>query len=244
MRTKTMILSGVIAALSGASLMAQVYSLNAVGYINVTVPGGAGGAFSILADQLFATNQSTPQYISPLLDAQLLDGNHNGVEIFKLSGGSFVTLVVGQASGQPAAWSSPATAQATSLNPGEAVFIYNPYPTNFTLTFVGQVPQGNMTNSSLQGFTALNSGFSLISSIVPQTGAIDSVMQLGQGVANPGDEIFLLDPVLGYSTSVATLVNGIFSWQPASPSPAVAQGFYYYTSSPSGVTWVRNFSVQ
>ena len=69
-----MILSGVIAALSGASLMAQVYSLNAVGYINVTCAPG----FSIIADQLYASNSVTPQYISPLLDAQLLIAVNSG----------------------------------------------------------------------------------------------------------------------------------------------------------------------
>ena len=52
MRTKTLLLSGVVAALSSASLMAQVYSLNAVGYINVTCPPG----FSIIANQLNTGN--------------------------------------------------------------------------------------------------------------------------------------------------------------------------------------------
>jgi hypothetical protein len=84
MRTKTLILSGVLAALSGASLMAQVYSLNAVGYINVTVVGG--GAFTMVTDQLYngtAVNGVMPaQYLSPMLDSQLLVPANGGLIVY------------------------------------------------------------------------------------------------------------------------------------------------------------------
>jgi hypothetical protein len=221
MRTKTILLSGVVAALSGASLMAQVYSLNAVGYINVTVPNG----FSIIADQLYSVNQSTPQYISPLLDSQLLDGAHNGVEIFKYSPTSGYTTLITTSGG----WAGPAS--TTTLNPGEAVFIYNPFPTNLTLTFVGQVPQGSLTNTLLQNFN-------LASSIVPQAGAVDSALGL---TPHAGDEVFLYDSVNGYSTFIAVTsgwAGGV------APNPAVGQGFFYYTGNAAGVSWTRTFTVQ
>jgi hypothetical protein len=218
MRTKTLLLSGVVAALSSATVMAQVYSLNAVGYINVTIVPG----FSIIANQLNTTNND----ISPLLDSQLLDGGHIGVELFKYNaaGGSFSSFTT-TASG----WSS-AGVTTTTLNPGEAAFIYNPFLTNFTLTFVGTVLQGSLTNSLLQGFN-------LASSIVPQSGALDTALGL---VPNSGDEVFILQTSGSYTADTWT---GI-AWSTGSaPVPAVGQGFFYYTPSASGLSWVRTFNV-
>ena len=60
--------------------MAQVYSLNAVGYINVTIPPG----FSIVANQLNTTNNN----LSPLLDSQIAcDGSYglNACAFYKFS---------------------------------------------------------------------------------------------------------------------------------------------------------------
>jgi hypothetical protein len=218
-RTKTLLLSGVVAALSGACAMAQVYSLNAVGYINVTVVPG----FSIIANQLNTTNNN----ISPLLDSQLLDGGHNGVILFKYNaaGGSFSTFSVSAAS----LWSSPGVT-TTTLNPGEAAFIFNPFSTNFTLTFVGTVMQGSLTNTLLQGFN-------LISSIVPQSGALDTA--LGD-VPNSGDQIFILQTSGSYTSDVW---NGV-AWSTGSgPVPAVGQGFWYFTPNSAGLSWVRTFNV-
>jgi hypothetical protein len=222
-----MILSGVIAALASASLMAQVYSLNAVGYINVTVPPN----FSIIADQLYATNQNTPQFVSPLLDSQLLDGAHNGVTLFKYDSVNGYTIML--VNGVPA-WSGPAT--TTTLNPGEAVFIYNPYPTNMTLTFVGQVPQNSLTNHILQNFN-------LVSSVVPQSGTLDAALGLAP---NAGDTVFFYDSVNGYSIYIASGTTGVWQFPagfPTSPTPAVGQGFFYYTPNVAGVSWTRTFTV-
>jgi hypothetical protein len=216
MRTKTILLSGVVAALSSASIMAQVYSLNAVGYINVTVPP----QFSIIANQLNTTNND----LSPLLDSQLLDGGHAGVVLFKYSPASGYTVIIDTGT----AWSGPAT--TTTLNPGEAAFIYNPFTTNFTLTFVGTVLQGSLTNT-------LATSFNLASSIVPQSGAIDTALGL---IPNPGDVVFLYNSVNGYSTYVATSST---TWSPSDPAPAVGQGFFYYTANPAGLSWVRVFNV-
>jgi hypothetical protein len=218
MRTKTLLLSGVVAALSGACAMAQVYSLNAVGYINVTCPPG----FSIIANQLNTTNNN----ISPLLDSQLLDGGHTFVEIFKYNAASstFASFTVSGA----ATWSSPGVT-STTMNPGEAVYIYNPFLTNFTLTFVGTVMQGSLTNTLIQGFN-------LVSSIVPQAGALDTALGV---VPNTFDEVFLSS---GGSLASDTW-NGV-AWSTGSaPVIAVGAGFYYYTPSASGLSWVRTFNV-
>jgi hypothetical protein len=216
MRTKTLLLSGVVAALSGATVMAQVYSLNAVGYINVTVPP----TFSIIANQLNTTNNN----VSPLLDGQLLNGGYPGVEIFKYSPTAGYTTIIDLGT----TWSGPAT--TTTMNPGEAIFIYNPFTTNITITFVGTVLQGSLTNTLAQNFN-------LASSIVPQSGPIDTALGL---TPFAGDEVFLYDSVNGYSTYIAITTS---TWSPSDPSPAVGQGFFYYTPSATGESWVRTFNV-
>jgi hypothetical protein len=232
MRTKTLVLSAIVGALSSASLMAQVYSLNAVGYINVTIAPG----FQIIANQLNTTNNN----ISPLLDSQFSAGDKDGIEIFKFNGSSY-TAIVADSSNLPLLppWDGPAT--ATTLNPGEAAFVYSPYTTNITLTFVGTVLQGNLTNN-------LAHGFSLASSLVPQAGRLD--VDLGLTEVD-GDEIFFFDYAsksyvfyVGDSSNLPLAPwDGSSSLYPASPTTTVGGGFFYYTVAPAGNSWVRTFTV-
>jgi len=236
-----MLLSGVLAALTSASVMAQVYSLNAVGYINVSLPTG----FSIIADQLYANGQGVAQFLSGLpsnanstpglLDTQLLDGQHNGVTFFKLSGAGYA-IVTANASGWASAGATAAT--AISLNPGEGIYAYNPFLTNITLTFVGSVPQGTtLTNT-------LSSGFNMASSLVPQTGAIDSVLGL---TPTAGDTVFMLTSggFAIYSWNGAAWVTAGSASPGTVPTPLVGQGFFYYANVAVGMTevWNRSFNI-
>jgi hypothetical protein len=222
MRTKTMLLSGVISALSSAALMAQVYSVNTVGYINVTVPAN----FSIIANQLNSPNNN----ISPLLDSQLGTGAYNGIVLFKYDSVNGYTIFNVDSLISPP-WSGPAT--TTTMNPGEAVYIYNPYGTNITLTFVGTVPQGPLTNS-------INQNFNLISSQVPQTGALDTDLGL---VPNAGDVVFTYDSVNGYSIFNQSSTDPSGWGSGVHPTVSVGQGFFYYTPNVAGLKWIRTFNV-
>jgi len=250
-----MILSGVLAALTSASVMAQVYSLNAVGYINVQIQSqGVAGAsgFQIVADQLWANGAGVNQYISPLLDSQLLDGNHNGVTLYKYdpaTGFSGHILSVSAGGGGSSVWSSP-TATSTTLNPGEAVFIFSPAGIpNFTLTFVGTVPQTSGSLPAIQIYgpgtynSVLYSGFQFVSSVVPLSAALNTGLGL---VPGNGDTIYMFDPVLGYSGGIYTwtVTGGVGNWStyPHSPTPAVGQGFFYFTPLPTE-TWAQSFTV-
>jgi hypothetical protein len=224
MRTKTILLSAILGAISGVSLMAQVYSLNAVGYINIVTPPG----FSIIANQLNTTNNN----ISPLLDSQLGDGNHDGVRIYKYANGTYSYLQADSFNSPP--WDGDAA--HTSMNPGEAVFFLNNTGAPLTLTFVGTVSQGNLTNS-------LPSGFSLISSLVPQAGALDTDLGLTEV---DGDRVYQYDNGAGnYFYSQGDSFNtppwDVAPGKPLSPTVAVGEGFFYLAGSAE--SWVRNFSV-
>jgi hypothetical protein len=80
----------------------------------------------------------------------------------------------------------------------------------------------------------------MVSSIVPQAGTVDSTLGL---TANAGDILYLYDPNNGFSSYVAVSTLGVIGWSPSVPSPAVGQGFFYYTGSATGVSWGRTFTV-
>jgi hypothetical protein len=232
MRTKTLVLTA-LSSLSALGLMAQtstnVYSLNAVGYINVTVPPG----FAIVADQLWASGGNV---ISNVLNDA--NGAFDNITYFKWTGTQFNYDTGDSTFG---GWTG--SGQTDTLNPGEAVWINNPRTTNITITFVGTVPQG--TNN-----LSLPAGFSLISSIVPQAGAVSTT--LGFTNVNAGDTVFQWSQALnggkggyvdGSGDSVAPgLGSGYLNeWSPNEPTIAVGEGFWYQATA--AITWSRVFSV-
>jgi hypothetical protein len=250
MRTKTLLLSAALGALSGASLMAQVYSLNEVGYINVTLAPG----FNQIANQLSPGGQGTPTYISPTLDAQL--GTNTafvGSKIYKYNPSSELYLQwnitpAGQAAyngntGIPEVAVNGVSAAVTTINPGEGVWFFNKQATNLTLTFVGAV---SVTNATLPGLTnGLGAGFNFAASVVPVAGAVDSVL----GIAPvKGDHVFIYDTnTLLYDTYVFTPSStwSVVSGKPAPPSVGVGQAFWYEVGANSGGTniWVQHYGV-
>ena len=236
MRTKTLILSGLLAALSGASALAQVYSLNSVGYINVDVPQG----WSIIADQLYATNQQTSQSIDAIFGPTLLNGGattpdpYAGCILFPYANGGFLAALIVQQTTGAAFWSGTVEAQTTSFNPGQAAFFFNPNA-DFQITFVGQVPQGTVTN-------AMEQGFNLVSSIIPQTGAIDTDLGI---VPALGDIAFIWQNG-GYEAAniYENINNGPAFWSLTSSSTnTVGTGFFYYAASATPNQWIRTFNI-
>jgi hypothetical protein len=193
MRTKTLALSAVLGALGTSALVAQtnVYSLNAVGYINVTMPPG----FSIITcplivgtDTEYAGTYGGPAVTNDLNVVLNNDASigapyaHANVYSFN-NGGAFGNQDAGLGVGGGGGWTggtltngpSGATptasqsdiGQGVTLLPGQAVFFHNPNSlsggANMTATFVGTVPQGSLTN-------VLVPGYNLVGSMVPASG--------------------------------------------------------------------------
>src|SRR2546423_31817 len=79
MRTKTLLLTAVLGAAGIATSLAQsVYSINAVGYVNLTVPIG----YSMIANPLNApTNTLSNLIASPPNGAQFLRWNGSGFDV-------------------------------------------------------------------------------------------------------------------------------------------------------------------
>jgi hypothetical protein len=209
MRTKTLLLSA--AALGAAGLIttsAQVYSVNAVGYINVAVPTG----FSLIANQLNHGNNTLGAVLPTAPD---------GTTVYKFTGTGYEISTFDELD---AAWSNPNITMA----PGEGAFIRNSGAAAFTLTFVGEVPQGNLSNT-------LPQGFSIRSSQVPQAGRVTTDLGLP---ANDGDTIYQFRSGGFVINSFDELDN---AWGPAEPNVAVGESFFLRRAAAGN--WARNFNV-
>lgn len=209
MRTKTLYLSALLGAVSIATSVAQtVYSVNAVGYVNVAmVPG-----FTLVANPLVAETNTV---------AVLFNDMPNGTTIYKFdsTAGAYVSNIKNFGK-----W----TDTAMTLLPGEGAFVKNPRTTNITITFVGEVMQGNLTN-------ALPAGYALVSSMVPQEGAVAAA--LGFPPVN-GDILYLWNPT---SQAYASATYNFGKWAPSDPVVKVAEAFF--AKKKAAASWTRTFSV-
>ncbi|MGA2750303.1 MAG: hypothetical protein ABSG59_16125 [Verrucomicrobiota bacterium] len=238
MRTKTMLLSALLGTLGSVSLMAQstnVYSLNAVGYINVTLLPG----FNMVTCPLITSPDNTIGTLFP-----------NGSGTFNSCAVYFYNPATGYnptdiASSKHATFTNGWELGGTNVAaPGVAFWFQNNTSATITNTFVGTVPQGAMTN-------VLVPGFNMVASIVPTSGdlvtnSITALTNYTLGdvvyVFNPVDQNY--DPSLEYISSAKHGTSGynnnwITYGDPVQPS--VSQGFWYQATAT--VNWVENFSV-
>lgn len=202
MRTKTLLLAAVLCAAGVASSFAQaVYSVNAVGYVNIAAPAG----FSMIANPL---DNKTGNNLNNLLTNVAL-----GTTIYKFDGVSGFSSSVFFGT-----WSPDMT-----LVPGEGAFINLDAAT--TLTFVGEVMQGNLSNP-------IPAGFSIRSSQVPQS------VELGS-IGFPAD---LGDTV--YFFRGGAYVSAVWFGPPAFNPPAIpAVGESFFVNKSTAGSWTRVFSV-
>jgi hypothetical protein len=207
MRTKTLLLTAALSAVGLTSSVAQqVFSVNAVGFVNVAVPPG----FSMIANPLNAPTNTVPV---------LFAGVPDGTTIYKFDGTSYSvnSLDLGE-------WGNP----AQTLVPGEGAFIRNPGTTPFTVTFVGEVMQGSLSNP-------IPAGFSIKSSQVPQSAALDTV--LGFPAAD-GDIVYQFSNA--QNTYVIHALD-LGEWSGGVPLPAVGESFF--VKKVAAGNWTRTFSV-
>jgi hypothetical protein len=218
-----------MAALSvaAATSWAQVYSVNAVGYVNMTIPAN-GSDLALLANPLNGTNNNLST-ILPLTDDNFL----TTVYLWDASP-AVQNYVVCIWFGTGSGWQPDAAAP-----PGQAFFIQAVSSSGtLSITFVGEVPQGHLVNT-LQAGPLL----SLSSSIVPQQGTLDQLGFPGEFL----DTVYLWDAdgSLGSRQNYIPQINfgGPGTWSPDN-SIKVGQGFFVQKApGNTGLDWVRDFSV-
>jgi hypothetical protein len=215
MRTKALILSAMLGVAGISSSVAQnVYSVNVVGYINLTLTNN----FNLIANQLDngAGNLVTNMFTG--LPAQTV--------IYKFNGSTYTSLTYLGAPG----WNPPAARQMTCA-PGEGVFVKRPAGNTspINLTFVGEVMQGDLVNP-----VAL--GFDIYSAMVPQQGGITAVHNYQP--ANQ-DVVYKFN---GVSYSSKTWLQALNRWNPAG-EPVLEVGEAIFINSKSIKNWTRTFNV-
>src|SRR4051794_16433909 len=120
MRTKTLLCAAALAA-GVASSIAQVYSLNVVGYVNVPLYGG--GQYNMVANPLNNTNNNITNLFSHASE---------GDTIFRWDKDAYDFAGV-QPTYSAGHWGNPFV-----LNPGEGIWYIN-NNADYTNTFVGDV---------------------------------------------------------------------------------------------------------
>jgi len=146
MRTKTLLLTAALGAAGVASAVAQVYSVNAVGYVNTALSPG----YNLVANPL-NTGGNTVAEVHPTAPA--------GTQLVTFSPTGGYTAITWDDEWLPNGNAVIAPGTGYWLRVGAAA----------TVTYVGEVPQGTLT-------TPLVAGLNLVGSQVPQAGGITTVL--------------------------------------------------------------------
>jgi hypothetical protein len=210
MRTKTLLLTAALCAAGIATSKAQVYSVNAVGYVNTALKPG----YNLVANPLDnkAANGNTI--------ASLFAALPPGSQFFVFDGTKYTLADVPDFGG---AIEGPAA--NTVIAPGNGIFVR--VDAAATVTFVGEVPSGPLSNP-------IPAGFSIKASQVPQAGKISTDLLFP---AAEGDQVFSFDAgTQKYSTG-----NYSFGAWDTEPSLDVGQAVFVRTDVAK--PWVRNFDI-
>jgi hypothetical protein len=222
-----MLLSALIGTIGAVSAMAQtnVYSLNAVGYINITAYPG----FNMISCPLIASPDNT---LNTLLPAT--NGTYKKWQVWTFNPTANPQYVedVGVAGG----WLNGGT---ETISPGAAVWLYNPSNVNYTVTFVGTVPTGPSS------VTLYPASFNLVSSYEPASGDIvtNSLTTFTNAVKK--DQAWVYSgATAAYTEYVATGANLTTNWPLGDPViPTVGGGVFYYNAQATNNYWLENYSV-
>jgi hypothetical protein len=234
MRTKTLLLTAGLVTAGALSSMAQsnVYSVNVVGYVNVTLAPG----YNLVSSPLQATNNG----VNTVLTAQSPILQNGTLFIWNATtGAGFLPAVF---PGGDGFWYDNNFNLATNQTPpGTSFFIQNLDGHNITLTLAGSVVQG--TNN----FT-INKGYGFYGDPEPVSGDITTN---GFPVQDNSTLFTWNTPGQSYNQAVFGVSAGSGgpafvdnNFNPVVIAPAPGSGFVYFNPATNSVTWTRSFTVQ
>jgi len=212
MRTKTLLLTAALCAAGIATSKAQVYSVNAVGYVNTSLLKG----FNLVSNPL--DNKATDGNKIKNLFASL----PAGAQVFYFDGTKYSIAAVDEFTG-----AITGDAAETVLAPGNGVFVRVDAPA--TVTFVGEVPAGSLSNP-------IPKGFSIKASQVPQAGKASTDLGFPKAA---GDQIFVFDTAGNkYNTSNVDEFTG--DWD---TEPVLQVGQAVFVRTDTAKNWTRSFDI-
>jgi len=221
MRTKLILSAAVLAAGLATSVAQQVYSVNSVGYVNVTLSAG----YNLLANPLNGTNNNVNTVIPVAPDGTALLTWNAAIQDFNQADTYFTGAGWVDGGGNPT---------STTLNPGQGFFIQNNSGGSFSITFVGEVPQGNLTNQ-------IGTIYGFYGSQVPQSATLTALGFPGrEGMSYNAWNNSIQDYAQAYAFTSGVWVDP--DGNPNDPVPAVAEAFLL-TNPGASVDWTRSFSV-
>ena len=194
-----------------------IISRNVVGFINVDLPPG----LSLIVRQL----EDGPDYQT--VSAQFPSNIPDGAQVFKYS--DETGYEVSTFDGSRGVWSNP----SLRLPVGEGFYFQNPPGKSCSITFVGEVLEGELNNP-------LPAGYSMKGTLVPQAGSLTEVHGLP---GEPGDKVMLLvnDGQGGSSFVTSEFSESANAWVP-DPVVGIAQGFWIWKQHAQD--WIRTFYVR
>jgi len=202
--------------------MAQnVYSLNVVGYVNVTITNG----FNLIANQLDADGTLTNNTLSGIFSTNW--PNLTKVYSYDPVGGTYGIATYSSAT---KTWIGQVAAVNAALAPGKGVFVNLPASAApQTLTLVGNVVQGTNT-------IPLTAGFQIVSSIPPISGGVKTALGYNPTAL---DKFYTYNAISGAYT-IHTWSGTI--WAGGEPVPAVGEAMFL--NAKNATSWTQGFTVQ
>jgi hypothetical protein len=235
MRTKLLLGAAILAASVACSMAQNVYSVNVVGYVNVTLPTGQFTAVANPLDASMGGTVANGNDMTNLFNINTTAGLANGSYIATFnsvlndydSSISYVSLTK--------KWGGN-----FSMPPGVGALFYNAGGSDAVVTFVGQVEQGTYNVGTLG-----SQQFTLVGSPVPIGGDITNSTTVVGLVPSNGDYVQTFNSAANDYNSASSWVQLTKKWG-AGPSSTIAPGqaFLYYNAAGSANSWVSNFTVQ
>ena len=206
--------------------MAQnVYSLNVVGYINLTLQPG----LNLIANQLDVDGYMTNNTYTGVFSTNLPDASK--VYAFNPVTGGYGIITWSAGSGNWIGSAANKAAVNAALTPGIGVWVLNNGASATNLTLVGNVIQG--TN-----VTSLANALQVVSIIPP----ISTTITNAGYIPTTADKVFQFNPVTqGYKIHTYNGATGTWTGG-GTPTPAVGEAFFFQPAV--ATNWVQAFTVQ
>jgi len=225
MRTKALLCAAGLLAAGVASSLAQsnVYSLNVVGYVNITLSTG----FNLIANQLDVDGNGTNNTVQGTFGTNGIPNLARWYGYSPATGFGIATFFA-----TTGTWSGGGGTANNAVNPGNGGWFFVPGASGVTVTTVGTVPQGSV------GYPIV-SGFQIVSFKDPISGRVKTDFGFPAGNL---DRFYQFSPVTGYA--IKTYFSGTGTWSPSEPNLAVGEAAWLQRGSAGATTWVQSFTVQ